>query len=632
MTLETYGNSKDCIDFALNQNGITIDKIIITRDEFIQKLANPHTIQTLLKGCSQLKTIEQFKKILNNPEVSEALKTPINPEFLRNLSRKFQEFFSSFDQVELKNYSFMNSMNSDTFNITIRTSQNCNFSVLNVDKNAIQSAFEEVFNKYFYSLSTKLNIKELDFQIEITKFEDVKKIFSLYKQGSKLLLFSQLGLPLEVEGSLYQIYAEQYSSYQNVLFYNSAKQEVIYCKQGSKLGYEQVQIKGKILEEQELISIHQITNSLNDVIVEGFINTKGKVQLTHIQVFTIPIEDSFEDKLLLYKSLNNNSSIQENEQISLVPFHEVDLSTPHNKYVIFRNSAEFKSALTSKVFEKVSGIIFTFSIFSHQLFSICSSLGISCIISKQELSKSQEAQINWSTLEIISQPNLENEDSEQNINPFSSILPRKTQETIDKANELNSIQDQLNIQAQKRSEEIQAQRDQLKQEQQNNFSQKYSTSNSEDIDKNSSNNSNSSLYGSINFASKKSALAMLADSVLNTSPKKEEQSSSSTPYSSPQLQREVYSVNQDMPQSMGHNVENNSINSVNSTTNLSPFEVSTNVDTVVNNSNNFSSSMFENNFYKNSENKILEYISKRLKQLEEEQKELQDLYQRYSNN
>ena len=625
MTLETYGNSKDCIDFALNQNGITIDKIIITRDEFIKKLANPHTIQALLNGCSQLTTIEQFKKLLDNPEVSEALKAPINPEYLRNLSQKFQEFFSSFDQVELKNYSFMNSMNSDTFNISIRTSQNCNFSVLNVDKNALQSAFEEVFNKYFYAQSTKLNIKELEFQIEITKFEDVKKIFSLYKQGSKLLLFSQLGLPVEVEGSLYQVYGEQYSSYKNVLFYNSAKQEVIYCKQGSKLGYEQVNIKGKILEEQELISIHQITNSLNDVIVEGFINTKGKVQLTHIQVFTIPIEESFEDKLLLYKSLNNSSSTQETEQISLVPFHEVDLSTPHNKYIILRNSAEFKSALTSKVFEKVSGVIFTFSIFSHQLFSICSSLGITCIISKQELSKSQEAQINWLTLEIISQLNLGDEETQQNINPFSSILPQKTQETIDKANELNSIQDQLNIQAQKRSEEIQAQRDHLKQEQHNNFSHNYTTSTSANIGQNSSNDSSSSLYGSMNSGSKKSALAMLADSVLNTPTKREVQSSTSLP----QSQREVNQSYQNNPPTNSPNIDDNNT-FYSSNTDSNTFETPNNMNNSIN--NNSSPSMFETYSDESSQDKILQYISRRLRQLEEEQKELQDLYSKYSNN
>ena len=624
MTLETYGNSKDCIDFALNQNGITIDKIIITRDEFIQKLANPQTIQALLNGCSGLTTIEQFKKLLDSPEVSEALKAPINPEYLRNLSQKFQEFFSSFDQVELKNYSFMNSMNSDTFNITIRTSQNCNFSVLNVDKNALQSAFEEVFNKYFYAQSTKLNIKELEFQIEITKFEDVKKSFNLYKQGSKLLLFSQLGLPVEVEGSQYQVYGEQYSSYKNVLFYNSAKQEVVYCKQGSKLGYEQVQIKGKILEEQELISIHQITNSLNDVIVEGFINTKGKVQLTHVQVFTIPIEESFEDKLLLYKSLNNSSSSQENEQISLVPFHEVDLSTPYDKYVILRNSAEFKSALTSKVFEKVKGVIFTFSIFSHQLFSICSTLNISCIISKQEFSKSQEAQINWSTLEITSSSNQGYEEVQENINPFSSILPQKTQETIDRANELNSIQDELNMQAQKRSEEIQAQKDQLKQEQ---IHQGYNYNSAPANSQQSS--SSSSLYGSMSSGGNKSALAMLADSVLNAPQKREEQHSSQSPQSS-QLQREVIQPSQNDLHTSNSNTNNNTIYSSNTINSSNPFDVSNNM---TNNDNNSSSpSMFETYSGESSQHKMLDYISKRLKQLEEEQRELQELYSKYSNN
>lgn len=637
MTVEIYGNSKDCIDFALNQNGITIDKIIITRDEFIEKLANPQTIQALLRGCSELSATEQFKKLIENKEVQDALKNPINPDYVRNLSQKFQEFFSSFDQVELKNYSFMNSMNSDTFNITLRTQGNCQFAVYNIDKNTLQSSFEEVFSKYFNSLSTLLNISELHFQIEITKFEDYKKVFNLYKQGSKLLLFSQLGLPVEVQGSLYQVYAEQYSSYQNILFYNEAKQEVIYCKQGSKLGYEQVQIKGKILEEQELISIHQTTSSLNDVIIEGYINHKGKVQITHIQVFMLPIENSFEDKLLLYKSINasktqydNSSQNTQIQNISLVPFHEVDLSTPYSKFVILRNSAEFKSALSSGVFQKVDGILFTFSIFSHQLLNICSSLDISCIISKKEFSKSLESQINWETMEIThSNSNSQEIQEDSQINPFSTILPQKSQETIEKANELNSIQEELNSQAQIRSQELNSQREQLRQSE----NQSYSSNN---LNSQSSSNS-SSLYGSLNSAtssanSKKSALAMLADSVLNASSQNQNShvNSTSSSYSNtPSFNSNKEGENYDSHQQSIHN-QSESMNSSYQNHNIYKDESSNLTNSSHPNIDINSSSNLDLNTH--TTKKILDYISKRLEKLKEEERELKDLYELYSNN
>ncbi|MCH8519166.1 MAG: hypothetical protein LAT82_00230 [Nanoarchaeota archaeon] len=642
MTVEIYGNSKDCIDFALNQNGITIDKIIITRDEFVEKLANPQTIQALLRGCSQLTTEEQFKKLLNNEEVQEALKTPINPDYVRNLSQKFQEFFSSFDQVELKNYSFMNSMNSDTFNITLRTQSNCQFSIYNIDKNALQSSFEEVFSKYFNSLSTLLSVNELQFQIEITKFDDYKKVFNLYKQGSKLLLFSQLGLPVEVQGSLYQVYGEQYSSYKNVLFYNEAKQEVMYCKQGSKLGYEQVHIKGKILEEQELISIHQTTSSLNDVIVEGYINHKGKVQLTHIQVFTLPIEESFEDKLLLYKStkISENThqlvDAENTQNISLIPFHEVDLSTPHPKFVILRNSAEFKSALSSRVFEKVDGVLFTFSIFSHQLLTICSNLNITYIISKKEFSKSQDSQINWSTLEITNlNQNSSDALQDSQINPFSSILPQKTQETIDRANELNSIQEELNSQAQIRSQELHSQRHQQQEYSRQPQEQQSTYSNTNPHSQPSSNSS--SLYGSLGGSgggSKKSALAMLADSVLNAPQRPTPQQASTPPQPEVTVAQEFPIRQEEYSRENLEPIQNSYNSQSNSSSQINPFN--SNNSTNISTNSNYDMSGFDSNtsnstVNSNSNNLVLDYISKRLEQLEQEKRELQELYNSHLN-
>lgn len=529
MAIEIFGNSKDCIDYALNQNGLTIDKLIITRDEFISRLSNPHTIQALLEGCKQLTTVEQFKALLTKSEVQEALKTPIHPDYIRTLMQKFQEYFSSFDQVELKNYSFMSSMNTDTYTITIRTVSNVTFSVQNIDKHALQSAFEEVFSKYFFASSTQLHLKELEFQIEITRFEDMKKHFYLYKQGSKLLLFSQLGLPQEINGSQYHVLGEQYSSYQNQLFYNKAAQEVIYSRQGSKLGYEQVQVKGKILEEQELIAIHQATNSLNDVCIEGFIGAKGKVQLTHIQIFNSTIENTFEDYLFLHSSYETSSQTQ--SDISIVPFHEIDVTTPHDKFVVLRNNAEFKTALNSNALSQVKGVIFTFSIFSPQLLSICKYSDINCIISKHAISKAMHATLNYETMEISIQG--EKVGQVEELNPFSSILPQKSQEEIQKASELHTIQDELNMQATRRSQELQEQRSQAQFS--SNQSPSYASTRPIEMNSSPSSSSSSSLYSnapSRSSGEKKSALAMLADQVVNSTQAKAPQPQMSAPVTS----------------------------------------------------------------------------------------------------
>lgn len=642
MTLEIYGNTKDCIDFALNQNGITIDKLIITRDEFGDKLANSQTIQALLKGCRELQTKEQFVKLLENKEIVEALKTPINPEYVRNLSQKIQEFFSSFDQVELKNYSFMNSMNADTYNITIRTMSNCQFSVFNVDKNSLQLAFEEVFNKYIFASSTVLSINEMQFQIEITKFEDIKKHFYLYKQGSKLLLFSQYGLPLEIQGSQYHVYGEQYSSYQNMLFYNKAEQEVIYTKQGSKLGYEQVQIKGKVLEEQELVSIHQATNSLNDVCIEGFINHKGKVQLSHIQVFNLPIEKTQEQSLLLYKSTKSDEDGV--EDISLLPFHEVESSPQYSKCVILRNNAEFKTALSSKTLQQVNGIFFTFSIFSPQLFAISSYLDINCIISKEQLSKSLHSTINWENLEIISQSKQSDEANEEYVNPFSSLLPQKSPEDVEQTNELSSIQDELNMQAKERSDELRTQRQ--AQHQERNFSNHSTPSNTSSQQQTSSNSSgggsSSSLYSSAPSpgGSKKSALAMLADEVVNK--QKEQQETQEQ-----RKQQAIQQQEQQMRQQEGNYAQNstsyqNPQNYQNQNLHQNAYQpesshYSNNVSSPQEDHLEFNQQMRENNVnttssnmaFENSANlnynELKEFIQLRLQKISQEQRELEDM-------
>lgn len=624
MTLEIYGNTKDCIDYALNQNGITIDKLIITRDEFGDKLANEQTIQALLKGFRELQNKEQYEQLLENKEVVEALKTPIHPEYLRNLSQKIQEFFSSFDQVELKNYSFMNSMNADTYNITIRTMSNCQFSVFNIDKNALQVAFEEVFTKYLFAPSTSLSINELQFQIEITKFEEIKKHFYLYKQGLKLLLFSQLGLPLEIQGNQYHVYGEQYSSYQNMLFYNKGKQEVIYTKQGSKLGYEQVQVKGKILEEQELISIHQKTNSLNDVCIEGFINQKGKVQLSHIQVFNIPIEKTQENSLLLYKSLKNNENGV--EDISLFPFHEVESSTQYFKYVILRNNAEFKTALSSKTLQQIDGIFFTFPIFSPQLLAISSYLDVNCIITKEQLSKSMHSTINWENLNITSQSMQSYHSNEESINPFSSLLPQRSQEDIEETNELSSIEEQLNLQAQERSNELRAQRQvQSSQEQEKMNNNTYSQNN---FSQSSSNSLYSTQPSSGN--SKKSALAMLADDVLNKQKKQQEldqrkqkeQEEAQDGVSQNNYENHYQHTNYDQSQNgKQHNILNHLSNNL-------PSQPTQDESIHYNQTTKLPNIYEETQNISLSQNELKNFIQLRLQSLNQEKKELEDMLER----
>lgn len=496
MTVEVYGNTQECIDFALNQNGLTIDKIIITKDEFVKKLANPQTSRQLLQHINGCENIDEINAFLNSNEFISYLKTPLNTEYVRSLTQKIQEFFSSFDSIELKNYSFMSSMNTETYNIAIRSATNCHYSAYNVDKNGLQSAFEEVFTKYFNSTTTRLSTKESQFQIEITRFEDIKKHFYLYKQGSKLLLFSQVGLPQDIDGCEYHVYSEQYSSYQNILFYNKAQQEVALTKQGSKLGYEQISIKGKILDEQELTAIHQITNTLNDVVVEGYINPKGKVQLTHIQIFDLPIEPNQEHSFQLY------ASSQTHTNISLYPFHEVQSSTQRSKFMLLRNNAEFKSALSSQTFENIEGVIFTFSIFSPHLFTLCWYLDIDCIITKNQYSKMDAAEFNSQTLEIVS--HTQEQEEIQTHNPFSTILPQNSQEEADSSNPLHAAQDQLNEQARAQSNQLREERKIQHQE----LQQQRQTSTS-------SSSSQSSSSGS-----KKSALAMMADEVLKVQEQK----------------------------------------------------------------------------------------------------------------
>ncbi|MFP4402489.1 MAG: hypothetical protein ACLFPL_04630 [Candidatus Nanoarchaeia archaeon] len=617
MTLEVYGNTQECSDFALNQNGLTVDKIIITKDEFMKKLANPQTIEQLLQYINGCESIEEVNTFFQSHEYGEFLKTPLNGDHVRSIAQKIQEFFSSFDSIELKNYSFMSTMNTETYNIAIRTATNCVYSLYNVDKNALQSAFEEVFTKYFNSSVTRLSMKELQFQIEITRFEDVKKHFYLYKQGSKLLLFSQVGFPQEIDGCAYHVYGEQYSSYQTTLFYNKAQQEVAYTKQGSKLGYEQISLKGKVLDEQELTAIHQITNSLNDVSVEGYINSKGKVQLTHIQIFNLPIEPNQEHSFQLYTSSQTRSNI------SLYPFHEVQSSTQHSKFMLLRNNAEFKSALSSQTFRNVQGVVFTFSLFSPHLLSLCWHLDIDCIITKHQYSKMDVAEFNPETLEIIS--HAQEQEETQTSNPFSKILPQKSQEDIDTSNNLRAAQEELNQKARQQSDQL---REERRAQQQSNY---HST-----VPSQSNQYTTSSSQFTHSGREKKTALQMMADEVL----KAQEQQSQSLPQSQQQVPSESQSSYESTASMHGSEIHQQGT-LVTHTNNQDLNNVVSNQH--INHQNSSASQMFPEPMQmdvvathssqdgggsqaSSEREKILAVLSNRLNQLKEEQKQLEEMY------
>lgn len=487
MAIEVIGNVQEVFNYALNQNGVSVDKIIITKNEFRENLSNPETIQALLTGLEQLTTVEQFNKLLENPEIKNALQSPINPSILKNITQKVQEQFSSFDQVQLKNYSFMNSMNSDTYSILIRTQSGTTFSVENVDKHQIQQGLSEAFMSYIYSISSKYSLDELNFQIEITRFEEMKKHFYLHKEGQKLLLFSTLSHPQLINGCQYHINGEQYSSYGDKLFYNESNQDMKYERVGVKMGFTQIQHSGKLLEEQELVAIHQATSNLNDVCVEGYITQKGKVELSSIALNQTPIQDTCENNLLLHKSTKKY------EDISILPIHEIETQTPNPKYVLIRNIGEYKTLIEHSNLQEVDGLIISFSLYSQQLLMLCRQLDIDCIITKNQYDKVLQTKINWETLEIEAK-------QQSSHNPFSSLLPQKSQEQIQSTQKMKDLQDELNASIQKRD-----------QTQQSSHSTQRPMTTSQKAQ--STMQTHSAYSGQ--SSERKGALAMLADSVLN---------------------------------------------------------------------------------------------------------------------
>ena len=503
MAVEVIGNVQEVFDYALNKSSVSVDVLVITKKEFIEKLSNPDTIKPLFVGLSQLTSVEQFKKLLQNEEIKDALKEPINPKLLKEATQSIQEFFSSFSQVELKNYSFVNSMNSDSYTISVRTKNGIVFSVEYVEKHQIQQALEEVFFQYIYSISSYLNIDELEFQIEIKCFSEIKKYFALHKQGQKLLLFSQYAHPQLVNGCIYHIKGEQYSSYENMLFFNKATQDMKFYKEGSKMTFAPISVDDRVLLEQELIAIHEATSSLNDVSVEGFINSKGKIELTYVSVLNYTIEHTYENNLLLHKSSKKYN------EVSLLPVHEISTQTPNPKYILIRNLAEYTTCIellrNETIKDEIDGIILSFALYSKQLLYICNVLDIDCIISKNMYDKMLQTTINWEDLEIEGMI-----ETEKN-NPFSSLLPQKSQEEVMQTQRLKDVQEELNSQISSREQDIQHSSNGFE-----NFSTNRPITTSSHYSQESSNNSQDVYSHSNTHANgqKKSALAMLADDVL----------------------------------------------------------------------------------------------------------------------
>ncbi len=412
--LEILGNESSVIYYNLNKQYDTIRKLIITNNIVIENIENNSLKETLssLKDLSITDYLEEIK----NLKQSEKFEFQIKNELYKRIQEGLIKISETAMDIKLKDYNFMSSVSNTKFNVTIRCES---FSITHYyqEKGALISSIRSLLKEYILSPmnSFRTNILQT-FQIEIYETEDIFKCILLKKEGSSLILASSFGFMQHIPYD-YMLGSEFYFSIgEKFQFYENSQTHAI-LRDHTKLAKKEINIQEKVLSNDDLIKINDQTKNIDDALIEIYLNKKGVVKIVNISLLENSVYNNSENGFVINKSSNIF------DRISLSTLRDHTDDCPNPKYLLIRNDSELEELFQNlSQIQNYDGIILNTNFYSGMLDKIGTFLDIDIIFYKKPLQKSLDVRLDRENLNI--EPSYSSDLAYNNkvANPFSNIL------------------------------------------------------------------------------------------------------------------------------------------------------------------------------------------------------------------
>lgn len=519
--LVILGPESSVIYYNLNKQFATVPKIIVT-SEIILSAFEEADLKSALSSLASVDA-KNYNQKANEILQSEVFNSSITPELSKQIQAKFPEISDNMMDIQLQNYSFMNSVSNTKFNVTLRT-ESFSQTKYYIEKASITSAIRHLLKDYIKYEGNAFRLSKLsNFQIEVYESQEVYKHITLKKEGNSLILVSNFGFDLtnpidhNVSGEIYFSKGESFQLYPN-------KQSVAIIKDHAHLKESQIHKQAKILTDENLVLINDNTKNINDAIIELYLTRKGNLKILNLSILENSLDGGNENGFVINKSSKNY------DKISITGLRDnLDEEFSNPKYLLIRNSNEVKEIISNPLLlTKVDGLIFTESFYSPFFDKLGQALDIDIIYYKHELSKALEVKVDISNLEIES--GLKSKSSASN--PFSSIITESRKEKDEYLERLKNI----DLSTPPRpAQQIDSQI--------SNIAEQLISSPNSSVNKSSA--TPLMEFGSSGLGGKKSAIGMLAAAVLNgtsnSAPAAPPQPAPVAPVSPPPIQEQPYS-------------------------------------------------------------------------------------------
>lgn len=406
---EVLGPESSVIYYNLNKQFSTVKKLVITKEIILDSFETSQ-VKSFFEDLSQT-SFDSYTQELRDREVDLMFEEDFHSEFHRIIQDSLTKLYDNMSEIKLKDYNFMSAVSNVQFTITLRTSSTC-FHRYYVEKGAILSNIKHLLKEYVTFEGTSFNPSRVrNFQIEIYEtIEPFKQVY-LKKDADGLVLSSSFGFS-RISPVSYQIGPELYFSRGEAFtFYKNAQHSAL-LREHTKINEVDITQQEKVLSNEDLVAVNNITKNINDALIEIIITKKNEVKIVNVSLLDNSLTTASDKGIVLNKS----SSSPEKISILTLRDHHME-ETPNTKYLLIRNQEEVRELMSQlRVLTYFKGIIFNTN-FYHPIFdTLGTQFDLDVIFYTPKLSKNFSSSINFTDLFI--------EDSAESTtsNPFSSIL------------------------------------------------------------------------------------------------------------------------------------------------------------------------------------------------------------------
>lgn len=492
--IQILGNENSIIYYNLNKQFSNVRKVIITKEIILSSFENSKVPE--LFGKLKESNAESYDSIVI--ENLSAFDSNLITDFYKEIQESLNKISDTYMDVKLKDYNFMNSVSNTKFNITLRTDS---FSITNyyIEKGAMLSNIKGLMKEYLKLKANKLRISKIDnFQVEIHETEEIHKQVFLKKNGDSLILSANYGFQKNTPYN-YNLGSEFYISKGDDFKFFKNKQNFAIIREHNKLVEKEIKANEHILTNDDLMLINQKTKHIEDALIECYITNKGNFKILNVSLIENNFSKYSENGFVINKSKNNY------DRISILTIRDnFEEESVNPRYLLLKNDSEIKEFITElDNIDKIDGIILTQNFYSPLLDKLGIAKDLDIIYFDKQIQKSLDEKINWEILDI------ENSTKQVSDNPFAGIISEQNKEKDVFLEKLKNID--LNT----RPPRVQNQEQEQIAGLVNNIIGSDDSSFNRGNSREGGNNNMFSGNGYNSNGQKKSAISMLADTVIN---------------------------------------------------------------------------------------------------------------------